>query len=132
MCNDNLIKRYGTEPIKAQWNVVRGDTSFLKIEFFNNDEKTYWDTTGWTYSATAYDPQGDFLDGIVVIGSPGYVILKATEDVTALWGTRYAPVVAELIFDLQVVIPQGDINVTWTPVIGTIRVLGDVSPGLTL
>jgi hypothetical protein len=38
--------------------------------------------------------------------------------------------VAELSFDLQVIIPAGSgegEDTTWTPVIGTICVLGDVS-----
>ena len=40
MCNNNSIKKYGTQPIDMQWSVIRGDTSSLKIEFFNNDENT--------------------------------------------------------------------------------------------
>jgi hypothetical protein len=41
---------------------------------------------------------------------------------------KYRSVVAELSFDLQAVIPDGLSTITWTPVIGTICVLGDVSP----
>jgi len=129
MCNSNSIKKYGTQPIDMQWNVIRGDTSSLKIEFFNNDENTYWDTTGWTYISTSYDPQSDILDLITVTGYPGYAILTASEELTSYWGTKYASVVAELPFDLQVVIPTDDASITWTPILGTIRVLGDVSPG---
>ena len=129
MCNNNSIKKYGTQPIDMQWSVIRGDTSSLKIEFFNNDENTYWDTTGWTYISTSYDPQSDILDLITVTGYPGYVILTASEELTSYWGTKYGSVVAELPFDLQVVIPTDDASITWTPILGTIRVLGDVSPG---
>ena len=129
MCNNNSIKKYGTQPIDMQWNVIRGDTSSLKIEFFNNDENTYWDTTGWTYISTSYDPQSDILDLITVTGYPGYAILTASEELTSYWGTKYGSVVAELPFDLQVVIPIDDASITWTPILGTIRVLGDVSPG---
>ena len=129
MCNNNSIKKYGTQPIDMQWNVIRGDTSSLKIEFFNNDENTYWDTTGWTYISTSYDPQSDILDLITVTGYPGYAILTASEELTAYWGTKYGSVVAELPFDLQVVIPTDGTPITWTPILGTIRVLGDVSPG---
>lgn len=129
MCNNNSIKKYGTQPIDMQWNVIRGDTSSLKIEFFNNDENTYWDTTGWTYISTSYDPQSDILDLITVTGYPGYAILTASEELTSYWGTKYGSVVAELPFDLQVVIPTDGTPITWTPILGTIRVLGDVSPG---
>ena len=129
MCNNNSIKKYGTQPIDMQWNVISGDTSSLKIEFFNNDENTYWDTTGWTYISTSYDPQSDILDLITVTGYPGYAILTASEELTSYWGTKYGSVVAELPFDLQVVIPIDDASITWTPILGTIRVLGDVSPG---
>lgn len=129
MCNNNSIKKYGTQPIDMQWSVIRGDTSSLKIEFFNNDENTYWDTTGWTYISTSYDPQSDILDLITVTGYPGYAILTASEELTAYWGTKYGSVVAELPFDLQVVIPTDGTPITWTPILGTIRVLGDVSPG---
>lgn len=129
MCNNNSIKKYGTQPIDMQWSVIRGDTSSLKIEFFNNDENTYWDTTGWTYISTSYDPQSDILDLITVTGYPGYAILTASEELTSYWGTKYGSVVAELPFDLQVVIPTDDASITWTPILGTIRVLGDVSPG---
>ncbi len=38
-------------------------------------------------------------------------------------------VVAELPFDLQVNIPTAGENTIWTPIIGTITVIGDVSPG---
>ena len=38
-------------------------------------------------------------------------------------------VVAELPFDLQVTISDAGEDTVWTPVIGTICVLGDVSPG---
>ena len=47
---------------------------------------------------------------------------------TENWGTKYRSVVAELSFDLQAIVPDGSTTITWTPVIGTICVLGDVSP----
>ena len=49
-------------------------------------------------------------------------------------GTKYKPVVAELKFDLQATLPGdgvsgggGDEVTKWTPVVGTICVIGDVS-----
>jgi hypothetical protein len=56
------IEKYGASPANIQWTVVRGDSATLKIEFFEDDETTYWDTDGCTFLSTAYDPTGDFLE----------------------------------------------------------------------
>ena len=93
-----------------------------------NDEVTEFDTTGWTYSATAYDPLADVLDELTVTVDGSVVTVTAPADITANWGTKYKSVVAELSFDLQAVVPDGPSSMTWTPVIGTICVLGNVSP----
>lgn len=65
----------------------------------------------------------------------GVVYILADKNITENWGgTKYKPVVAELRFDLTAVIPGdgvsgggGDLETVWTPVVGTICVLGDVS-----
>lgn len=132
MCNTNLIETYGADPARIQWKVVRGDTASLKIEFLNLDEITYWDNSTWTYLAVSYDPQGDILDELVVTPFAGYVVITAPAALTGYWGTKYASVVAELPFDLQVTIPATGTDTVWTPVIGTICVLGDITPGGTL
>jgi hypothetical protein len=132
MCDINSIETYGRKPKNIQWNIVRGDTSSLKIDFFDLDESTYWDTDDWTYVATSYDSQGDILDELTVTPYSGYVLITAPADLTAYWGTKYTPVVAELPFDLQATIPTESGPITWTPVLGTIRVLGDISPGSSL
>lgn len=119
-------ERFGADPVTIQWRVVRGDTATLKIEFFEDNEVDYYDTTGWEYSATAYDQSGDVLDELTVNASPGFVILEACADVTKMWGSGYSATVAELPFDLQI---KTDANVVWTPVIGTIYVIGDITPG---
>ena len=132
MCN-RLIEKYGADPAYVQWKVVRGDTALLKVQFLESDEVTYFDTDSWTYLATAYDPTGDILDELVVVAEAGFVTIKAPASITANWGTKYESVVSELKFDLQVTIPEvGEEDTVWTPVIGTICVLGDVSPGSTL
>jgi hypothetical protein len=131
MCTPELEK-LGATPANIQWTVVRGDTATLKVEFFEDDETTYFDTTDWTFAATSYDSDGDFLDELTVTAEDGYVTISAPADVTANWGTSFKSVVAELPFDLQVTIDDaGDIT-TWTPVIGTICVIGDITPGGTL
>jgi hypothetical protein len=135
MCSPS-IEKLGASPANIQWNVVRGDTATLKVEFFEDDEVTLYDTTGWTFIATAYDPASDVLDLLTVESyQDGIIYIIAKPNTTKNWGiTKYKPVVAELRFDLQATIPGdsvsgggGDEITKWTPVIGTICVLGDVS-----
>jgi len=128
MANSCGPEIFGADPVSLQWRVVRGDKATLKIEFFENDEVTYYDTDNWTYKATAYDQFGDVLDSLDCDPSDGYLTVTATAEVTSNWGTGYQANVAELPFDVQVTIPGTDETV-WTPVIGTIYVLGNVSPG---
>lgn len=124
------IEKYGASPANIQWTVVRGDSATLKIEFFEDDEVTAWDTDGWTFLSTAYDPTGAVLDALTVTDEMGYVTISIPSEVTTNWGTQYKSVTAELPFDLQVTIPgsSGEEDTIWTPVVGTICVLGNVSP----
>jgi len=128
------IEKHGASPANIKWSVVRGDTATLKVEFFEDDEITAYDTSEWTYKATAYDSTGDILDELTATSGEGYVEILAPASVTENWGSaKYRSVVAELQFDLQVVIEGGsgqNVDTVWTPVIGTICVLGDVTPGL--
>jgi hypothetical protein len=125
------IEKYGASPANIQWTVVRGDDATLKIEFFEDDEITVYDTDGWTYLSTAYDTAGEVLDELTVTESNGYATISIPADVTTNWGSQYKTVVSELPFDLQVTIPggSGEQDTIWTPVVGTICVLGNVSPG---
>lgn len=122
-CNSEI---FGADPVRIKWNIVRGDTGVLRIDFKQDDEVTYFDTSEWSYSATSYDPKTDILDELTVNEFPGYIEIVAPSDITSLWGSGYNSVVAELTFDLEVVTGDGT---TWTPVIGTITVLGDVTGG---
>jgi hypothetical protein len=128
MCSPT-IEKFGATPANIQWTVVRGDSASFTVSLLENDEITEFDTEGWTYSATAYDPVSDFLDELTVTAEGSTVTVTAPADVTANWGTKYKSVVAELSFDLQALVPDGNSTITWTPVIGTICVLGDVTPG---
>jgi hypothetical protein len=130
------IKQYGAEPVSIQWKVVRGNTAVLSVDFLEADEDTAWDTAGWTYKATSYDPQGNVLDDLSVVSTgPGSVDIVADSCVTEKWGTGYKSIVAELQFDLQVVIPGVAVtdgvedDTIWTPIVGTICVIGNVTPG---
>lgn len=115
---------FGADPIRIKWQVVRGDTATMRVEFFENDETTAYDISGWDFVSTTYDLRGDVLDELDITVGSGYVDITAPSSVTESWGTGYSSVVAELVFDLEVTIDDGTI---WTPVLGTINVLGDVS-----
>lgn len=117
---------FGADPANVKWRIVRGDTSPLTIQFYNDDEATPYNTSGWEYASTTYDFRGDVLDELVVEPGAGYVNIVAPAEITALWGTGYSSTVTELAFDLQVTI---DGDTVWTPVIGTITVLADVTGG---
>lgn len=127
-CTISKIEQVGADPINIQWKVVRGDTATLKIEFLENDEKTYIDTTDWSYAASSYDSSGDILDELTVDAYSGYAIITAPASLTAFWGIGYKNVVAELPFDLEVTITDGADETIWTPVLGTITVLSDITP----
>lgn len=122
-CNNPAI---GADPAIHMWSVVRGDTSNLLVQFLEADEKTFIDTTGWQYLASAYDPKSDTVDELIVNVSPGYVEIVAPAEITQLWGSGHGKVVGELSFDLQVTKADGTV---WTPVIGNIIVIGDVTYG---
>jgi hypothetical protein len=71
------------------------------------------------------------LDELIVTDEQGYVTISIPADTTLNWGNQYKSVTAELPFDLQVTIPggSGEEDTIWTPVVGTICVLGNVTPG---
>ena len=124
------IQKYGADPASIQWKVVRGDTASLEVEFLEIDETTPFDTDGWTYKATSYDATGSVLDDLPVTATTGVAMITVDPCITEKWGTAYKTVVAELPFDLQITIPAASGEPTvWTPVIGTICVLGDITPG---
>lgn len=117
---------FGADPANVTWQVVRGDSSSIRVEFLEDDEITKFDTSSWSFSATAYDIRGDFLDTLEVEAHAGYVDITASAEITSLWGQGFGKTVAELPFDLQVVLEDDSV---WTPVIGIIKVLGDVTTG---
>ena len=129
-----IIEKFGATPANIQWTVVRGDTATLVVEFLEDDEVTGFDTTDWTYKATAYDPVADLLDDLTVEADGHIVTITAPASVTELWGSSaYKQVAAELKFDLEVIIEGGsgvNADTVWTPVLGTICVLSDITPGL--
>ena len=119
-------KVFGANPANIKWNVVRGDTAVIRIQFLEDDEATAYDTSTWDFAASAYDYKNGITDELEITAGTGYVDITAPADITSLWGDGYKRTVAELAFDLQVTI---DNDTIWTPVVGTISVLGDVTGG---
>lgn len=118
--------QFGQKPINLKWNVVRGDTAKLRVEFLENDESTVFDISDWTFASSSYDSKGDAVDELEVVVGEGYVDIIAASDITENWGEGFSSVVAELAFDLEITID----NDIWTPIIGTIVVSADITGGL--
>ena len=118
---------FGSDPVNVKWSVVRGDTSTLRVDFLENDETTSFDIDDWTFLSSAYDPKTDIIDELTVTAGDGYVEILIPSDISTNWGTLYSGTVAELSFDLRVTLTDDTI---WTPVVGTISVIGNVSNSL--
>ena len=121
----SIPESFGNTPAIVKWNVVRGDTARLRVDFLENNEVTFFDISEWNFASTTYDNRGDILDSLTVEVEDGYVNIIAAPEITSFWGTGYIGTVAEIAFDLEVQI--GD--VIWTPVLGTIKVAADVTAG---
>jgi hypothetical protein len=123
----------GATPANIHWNVIRGDTAKLRISFFESNEVDEFDTDGWTYTATAYNPATNNYYELLIVEGNGYIDIIALPEVSNSWGTASSGIVAELSFDLEVKIPAVSPeteDTVWTPVIGTISVTGDITRGL--
>jgi hypothetical protein len=124
MSNCSTIpENFGADPAFVQWKVVRGDTARIRIEFYESDGETYYDISSWTFVSSAYDLKNGGFDTLTVTAGSGYVDITAPANLTATWGTGQTTIVTEMSFDLQVTINSEK----WTPVIGKITVLADVS-----
>jgi hypothetical protein len=118
----------GAKPAYVKWDVVRGDTSVLRVEFYEENENNPYDTTGWTFISSVYDRRGDTLTTLDIEVSPGFITITATPEVSTLWGDGFNNRVAQLNFDVEVTIPEEDgPDIIWTPVIGIISVIGDIT-----
>ena len=114
----------GAKPAFVKWDVVRGDTSVLRVEFYDQDKNNPYDTTGWTFKSTVYDRRGQTLTHLDVEVFEGYIKITASPAITEEWGTGFNTRVAQLDFDVEVTI---DNEIVWTPVIGVISVIGDIT-----
>jgi ribosomal protein S8E len=123
----------GANPANIHWNVVRGDTAKIKITFFESNEVAEFSTDDWEYTATAYNPANTTYYELSVVEGDGFIEIIATPEISNTWGTASSGIVAELVFDLEITIPAvapETEDTIWTPVIGTISVVGDITRGL--
>jgi ribosomal protein S8E len=123
----------GANPANIHWNVVRGDTAKIKITFFESNEVTEFSTDDWEYIATAYNPANTTYYELSVVEGDGFIEIIATPEISNTWGTASSGIVAELVFDLEITIPAvapETEDTIWTPVIGTISVIGDITRGI--
>jgi hypothetical protein len=116
--------KLGSRPAFIKWEVVRGDTATLKVEFYEENEKNLYNTDNWSYSCTAYDKRKKEFYSLQVEEDDGFVVVTALPEVTSLWGSGINNLVAQLEFDLEIVMDDG---IVWTPIIGTISVIGDIT-----
>lgn len=125
---NNKISRQvvGVRPVNIKWVVVRGDSSVLKVQFLENDEETSYDISNWQFSATAFSPRDQIFDDLDVSVDGNEITITANSDITEFWGSGVSTTVAELDFDLEVQVSRDTI---WTPIVGTITVVGDVTGG---
>jgi len=121
-----LPEYFGAEPARILWKIVRGDSSSIRIDFLENDESTGFDCSGWSYASVAYNPKTDTEYDLDVDYEGHSVIISIPPQTSMLWGRIYGTVVAELLFDLQV--DTG--TEVWTPIVGSIIVIGDVGGSL--
>lgn len=124
--SDCCPEPFGSDPVNVTWKVVRGDTAEILINFYEPDETTFYDTSTWSFSATAYDPKTDISYDLDIEPGDGYVQITAQPEVTQDWGSGSRSIVGDLAFDLEVIV---DNRTVWTPIIGRISVLGDVTGG---
>jgi hypothetical protein len=122
----SIQEYFGSDPARINWKVVRGDTSSITVSFLQDNEVTPYTTTGWDFVAVAYNPKTDEEYELETTVSNSTVTVTATSDITTEWGSTYGSTVAELLFDIQV--DTG--TQIWTPVVGTITVIGDVGGSL--
>jgi hypothetical protein len=122
------MQTLGSNPAMINWRVVRGDTAKLRVSFLEKNEVDQYNTTGWQYSSTAYDPKNDISYELTVVQVDEFVDIIAPAELTETWGANQnTAIVAELSFDLQVNFSVED--EIWTPIIGNITVIGDVTGG---
>jgi hypothetical protein len=120
----SISNKFGANPADLKWDVVRGDTATLRVEFYEQNQKKPYNTDNWTYICTVYNKRTKEFYYLDVDADDGVATITATPEITSEWGTGIGNLVAQLDFDLEITMEDG---VVWTPVIGTISVIGDIT-----
>jgi hypothetical protein len=120
---NSISDSFGSDPAFVQWKIVRGDTARIRIEFYQPDGVTYYDISSWSFNSTAYNIKDGGFTTLTVTAGSGYVDITAPASTTTTWGSGQSSIATEMSFDLQVIV-DGD---TWTPVVGKITVISDVT-----
>jgi hypothetical protein len=112
----------GESPAKIVWNIVRGDDSSIEITLLDDNGQPL-SAYGWSYASKARGSSQLYSLTVTSVGN--VVTVKAPSATTSLWGAGATTnPAAQLPFDLQVTKGDGS---KWTPVIGKIVVIPDVS-----
>jgi hypothetical protein len=121
LCAEDVI---GSTPVNVKWNIVRGDTATLRIDFLEDDETTAYNISSWAIESTVYNPKTGARNDLEITKNNGWIVLTARSDLTAQWGDGFRYRVNELNFDVEVTLTDGTV---WTPVVGVISLISDVS-----
>ena len=121
LCAEEVL---GSTPVNIEWNIVRGDTATLRVDFLEDDEATLYDITNWGIEATVYNPKNGVTNELEITKNNGWIVVTAESDLTSQWGDGIRYRANELNFDIEVTLQD---NTVWTPVIGVISLISDVT-----
>lgn len=121
LCAEDVI---GSSPVNVKWNIVRGDTATLRIDFLEDDETTAYNISSWVIESSVYNPRTGARNDLEITKNNGWIVLTARADLTAQWGDGFRYRVNELNFDVEVTLSDGTV---WTPVVGVISLISDIS-----
>jgi hypothetical protein len=121
LCAEDVL---GSSPVNVKWNIVRGDTATLRIDFLEDDETTPYDISSWVIESTVYNPKTGARNDLEITKNSGWIVVAARADITAQWGDGFRYRVNELNFDVEVTLADGTV---WTPVVGFVSLISDVS-----
>jgi len=121
LCAEDVL---GSSPVNVKWNIVRGDTATLRIDFLEEDEVTPYNISSWVIESTVYNPKTGARNDLEITKNSGWIVVTARADITAQWGDGFRYRVNELNFDVEVTLADGTV---WTPVVGVVSLISDIS-----
>jgi hypothetical protein len=117
LCAEDVL---GSSPVNVKWNIVRGDTATLRIDFLEEDEVTPYNISSWVIESTVYNPKTGARNDLEITKNSGWIVVTARADITAQWGDGFRYRVNELNFDVEVTLADGTV---WTPVVGVVSLI---------